>query len=150
MYSFRVANSLDIPNLSKLLNELFSLEKEFIPNETLQKKALETIINDEKIGNILVCTYENRVVAMVNLLYSFSTALGSRVVILEDMIVSNEYRDKNIGSKLLEFAKEFAKSKGIERITLLTDDDNFKAHKFYEKNGFKKSSMVIFRTFLNE
>lgn len=150
MYSFRVANSLDIPNLSKLLNELFSLEKEFIPNETLQKKALETIINDEKIGNILLCTYENRVVAMVNLLYSFSTALGSRVVILEDMIVSNEYRDKNIGSKLLEFAKEFAKSKGIERITLLTDDDNFKAHKFYEKNGFKKSSMVVFRTFLNE
>lgn len=150
MYSFRVANSLDILNLSKLLNELFSLEKEFIPNETLQKKALETIINDEKIGNILVCTYENRVVAMVNLLYSFSTALGSRVVILEDMIVSNEYRDKNIGSKLLEFAKEFAKSKGIERITLLTDDDNFKAHKFYEKNGFKKSSMVVFRTFLNE
>jgi len=133
-----------------LLNELFSLEKEFIPNETLQKKALETIINDEKIGNILVCTYENRVVAMVNLLYSFSTALGSRVVILEDMIVSNEYRDKNIGSKLLEFAKEFAKSKGIERITLLTDDDNLKAHKFYEKNGFKKSSMVVFRTFLNE
>lgn len=150
MYSFRVANSLDIPNLSKLLNELFSLEKEFIPNETLQKNALETIINDEKIGNILVCSYENRVVAMVNLLYSFSTALGSRVVILEDMIVSNEYRDKNIGSKLLEFAKEFAKSKGIERITLLTDDDNFKAHKFYEKNGFKKSSMVVFRTFLNE
>ena len=150
MYSFRVANSLDIPNLSKLLNELFSLEKEFIPNETLQKNALETIINDEKIGNILVCTYENRVVAMVNLLYSFSTALGSRVVILEDMIVSNEYRDKNIGSKLLEFAKEFAKSKGIERITLLTDDDNFKAHKFYEKNGFKKSSMVVFRTFLNK
>ena len=67
MYSFRVANSLDIPNLSKLLNELFSLEKEFIPNETLQKNALETIINDEKIGNILVCTYENSVVAMVNL-----------------------------------------------------------------------------------
>lgn len=150
MYSFRVANSLDIPNLSKLLNELFSLEKEFIPNETLQKNALETIINDEKIGNILVCSYENRVVAMVNFLYSFSTALGSRVVILEDMIVSNEYRDKNIGSKLLEFAKEFAKSKGIERITLLTDDDNFKAHKFYEKNGFKKSSMIAFRTFLNK
>lgn len=147
---FRVANIEDIEILSKLLNELFSLEKEFIPNETLQKKALETIINDEKIGNILVCTYENRVVAMVNLLYSFSTALGSRVVILEDMIVSNEYRDKNIGSKLLEFAKEFAKSKGIERITLLTDDDNFKAHNFYEKNGFKKSSMIAFRTFLNK
>ena len=147
---FKIANKDDISTLCELLNELFSLEKEFISNETLQKKALETIINDEKIGNILVCTYEDRVIAMVNILYSFSTALGSRVAILEDMIVLNEYRDKNIGSKLLEFVKEFAKSKGIERITLLTDDDNFKAHKFYEKNGFKKSSMVVFRTFLNE
>ena len=147
---FKIANKDDISTLCELLNELFSLEKEFIPNGTLQKKALETIINDEKIGNILVCTYEDRVIAMVNILYSFSTALGSRVAILEDMIVLNEYRDKNIGSKLLEFVKEFAKSKGIERITLLTDDDNFKAHKFYEKNGFKKSSMVVFRTFLNE
>ena len=36
---FRVANIEDIEILSKLLNELFSLEKEFIPNETLQKKS---------------------------------------------------------------------------------------------------------------
>jgi N-acetylglutamate synthase-like GNAT family acetyltransferase len=147
---FRVAKEEDIKSLSKLLNELFSLEKEFVPNEALQIKALETIIKDEKVGHIIVCEIENEIVAMVNLLYSISTALGNRVVILEDMIVSSKCRDKNIGSKLLDFAKEFAKSQGIKRITLLTDNDNFKAHKFYEKNGFKKSSMIVFRTFLNE
>ncbi len=147
---FRIAKEEDIKSLLKLLNELFSLEKEFIPNETLQIKALETIIKDEKVGHIIVCEVENKIVAMVNLLYSISTALGNRVVILEDMIVSSEARDKKVGSKLLDFAKEFAKSKGIKRITLLTDDDNFKAHRFYEKNGFKKSSMIVFRSFLNE
>lgn len=147
---FRVAKEEDIKSLSKLLKELFSLEKEFVPNEALQIKALETIIKDEKVGHIIVCEIENEIVAMVNLLYSISTALGNRVVILEDMIVSSKCRDKNIGSKLLDFAKEFAKSQGIKRITLLTDNDNFKAHKFYEKNGFKKSSMIVFRTFLNE
>lgn len=147
---FRVAKEEDIKSLSKLLNELFSLEKEFVPNEALQIKALETIIKDEKVGHIIVCEIENEIVAMLNLLYSISTALGNRVVILEDMIVSSKCRDKNIGSKLLDFAKEFAKSQGIKRITLLTDNDNFKAHKFYEKNGFKKSSMIVFRTFLNE
>ncbi|BAK72940.1 GNAT family N-acetyltransferase [Arcobacter sp. L] len=147
---FRVAKDEDIKSLSKLLNELFSLEKEFVPNEALQIKALETIIKDEKVGHIIVCEIENEIVAMVNLLYSISTALGNRVVILEDMIVSSKCRDKNIGSKLLDFAKEFAKSQGIKRITLLTDNDNFKAHNFYEKNGFRKSSMIVFRTFLNE
>lgn len=147
---FRVAKDEDIKSLSELLNELFNLEKEFVPNEALQIKALETIIKDEKVGHIIVCEIENEIVAMVNLLYSISTVLGNRVVILEDMIVSSKCRDKNIGSKLLDFTKEFAKSQGIKRITLLTDNDNFKAHKFYEKNGFKKSSMIVFRTFLNE
>ena len=147
---FRVAKEEDILELCKLLNELFSLEKEFIPNENLQKKALKTIINDGKIGHILLCEIDGKIVAMVNILYSFSTALGTKVALLEDMIVSKDFRGKDIGTSLLEFAKQFAKEKECERITLLSDDDNFKAHNFYEKNGFKKSSMVAFRTFLNK
>ncbi|GGD35912.1 hypothetical protein GCM10012288_07360 [Malaciobacter pacificus] len=147
--TFKVATLKDIPNLCKLLTELFSLEKEFTPNEELQNNALKTIIEDEKIGHILVCQIDGKIVAMVNILYSISTALGTRVAILEDMIVSNEFRNQNIGSKLLEFAKNFAKEQGCKRITLLTDSDNFKARKFYEKNDFKKSSMIPFRTFLS-
>lgn len=134
---FRIAKIEDIKNLCKLLTELFSLEKEFTPNEKLQEDALKTIIEDEEIGHILVCELDGKIVAMVNILYSISTALGSRVALLEDMIVSNEYRNQNIGSKLLEFAKNFAKIQGCKRITLLTDSDNFKAHKFYEKHNFQ-------------
>lgn len=147
---FKVAKNEDILSLCKLLNELFSLEKEFSPNETLQKKALETILNDEKIGHILVCEVDEKIVAMVNILYSFSTALGNKVAILEDMIVLKKFRKQNIGTKLLSFAKEFALKQNCQRITLLTDDDNFLAHHFYEKNGLKKSSMVVFRGFLNK
>ncbi len=82
---------------------------------------------------------------MLNLLYTVSTALGARVGILEDMIISKDYRSQGFGSKLINFAIEFAKENGCKRLTLLTDTDNISAHKFYADKGFSRSSMIPFR-----
>ena len=143
--AFRVAALEDIDILCELLFELFSQEVEFTPNKEVQQKALKTIITDENIGDIYVATINEEVVAMVNILYTISTALGNKVAIFEDFIVDRNYRNQGIGENLIDFVFENLKAKNFSRITLLTDNDNLKAHKFYEKKGFVKSSMVPFR-----
>ena len=142
---FRVAALEDIDILCELLFELFSQEVEFTPNKEVQQKALKTIITDKNIGDIYVATINEKVVAMVNILYTISTALGNQVAIFEDFIVDKNYRNQGIGENLIDFVFEDLKAKNFSRITLLTDNDNLKAHKFYEKKGFVKSSMVPFR-----
>ena len=142
---FRVAKTEDIPVLCELLWELFSQEVEFTPNKKSQEKALKKIIEDENIGDIFVAVKENKVVAMVNVLYTISTALGEKVAILEDMVVSQNYKNQKIGSSLIEFALDYLEKNSFKRVTLLTDSDNFNAHNFYKKHGFIKSSMVVFR-----
>lgn len=143
--SFRVAKLEDIPVLCELLCELFSQEIEFTPNKEIQEKALRTIILDENIGDIYVAIVQERVVGMVNVLYTISTALGTKVAIFEDFIVDVRYRNQGIGEKLIDFVFEELKAKNISRITLLTDNENIKAHRFYGKKGFIKSSMTPFR-----
>ena len=142
---FRVAALEDIDILCELLFELFSQEVEFTPNKEVQQKALKTIILNENIGDIYVATINEKVVAMVNILYTISTALGTKVAIFEDFIVDRNYRNQGIGENLIDFVFEDLNAKNFSRITLLTDNDNLKAHKFYEKKGFIKSSMVPFR-----
>ncbi|MDD2292236.1 MAG: GNAT family N-acetyltransferase [Aliarcobacter sp.] len=142
---FRVAKTEDIPVLCELLWELFSQEVEFTPNKKSQEKALKKIIEDENIGDIFVAVKENKVVAMVNALYTISTALGEKVAILEDMVVSQNYKNQKIGSSLIKFALDYLEKNSFKRVTLLTDSDNFNAHNFYKKHGFIKSSMVVFR-----
>ena len=142
---FRIAKLEDIDILCELLFELFSQEVEFTPNKEVQQKALKTIITDENIGDIYVATINEKVVAMVNILYTISTALGNKVAIFEDFIVDINHRNQGIGENLIDFVFEDLKAKNFSRITLLTDNDNLKAHKFYEKKGFVKSSMVPFR-----
>ena len=143
--AFRVAKIDDIDTLCELLFELFSQEVEFTPNKEVQQKALKTIILNENIGDVYVATINENVVAMVNILYTISTALGNKVAIFEDFIVDRNYRNQGIGENLIDFVFEDLKAKNFSRITLLTDNDNLKAHKFYEKKGFVKSSMVPFR-----
>lgn len=143
--SFRKAEIEDIAVLCELLWELFSQEVEFTPNKEIQEKALKKIIEDENIGDIFVAVNENKVIAMVNVLYTISTALGEKVAILEDMVVSQNYKNQKIGSSLIEFTLDYLKKNSFKRVTLLTDSDNFNAHNFYKKHEFTKSSMIVFR-----
>jgi len=139
------AISSDIPQLCLLLDSLFAQETEFKPNPEAQTRGLSTIIDNADVGDIIVAHDASQIIGMVNLLYTVSTALGARVAILEDMVVSDKYRDKGVGSKLLKYALEFARNQDCQRVTLLTDEDNSGAHRFYEHHGFERSTMVPFR-----
>jgi len=147
--SIRIADINDIPQLCTLLHILFSQELEFSPNKKLQSEGLSEIINRPEVGDIVIATEGSRIIGMVNILYTISTALGGVVAILEDMLVSPNERGKGIGSKMLTYSLELAISKGCQRITLLTDDDNETAHRFYEKHGFNRSSMTVYRKSLS-
>lgn len=52
-----------------------------------------------------------------------------------DLIVFEQYRNKHIGTKLIEKVENYYKNKGFENINLTTY--NFQAPEFYKKCGFE-------------
>lgn len=139
----------DIPELVALLKTLFEQEAEFEPNSEAQRKVLSKIILDPKIGIVLVARNDEQILGMINLLFTESTALGSKVAILEDMVVPSKSRGEGVGSQLIDYAINEAKKEGCKRITLLTDIENTKAQSFYQKKGFVKSKMTPYRFLLD-
>ena len=141
----RTAVLADIPALCSLLDQLFAQEAEFSPDRTAQERGLSEIIRNAATGEILVACEFGRIIGMVNLLYTVSTALGAPVALLEDMVVDTATRDRGLGTQLLEAAIATARSRGCRRITLLTDADNADAQRFYARQGFARSSMIPLR-----
>jgi GNAT superfamily N-acetyltransferase len=139
----------DIPELIELLKSLFEQEAEFEPNSEAQRKALSKIILDPKIGIILVARDDEKILGMINLLFTESTALGAKVAILEDMVVLATFRGEGIGSHLIDYSISEAKKEGCKRITLLTDIENIRAQSFYQKKGFVKSKMTPYKLLLD-
>ncbi|MGH6645813.1 GNAT family N-acetyltransferase [Aquabacterium sp.] len=139
----------DLPALSALLTALFTQEAEFRPDEAAQRRGLARIIGSADTGLIVVARQAGRVVGMVTLLFTVSTALGERVAWLEDMVVDAGCRGQGVGALLIDGAIALARAHGCRRITLLTDADNLMAHRFYERHGFRASSMVPLRLHLD-
>jgi GNAT superfamily N-acetyltransferase len=145
-----VAERDDIPALCELLNILFSQEAEFTPDAEAQRRGLARIIANPEIGTILIACDDRRIVGMVNLLYTVSTALGASVALLEDMVVLPDARGGGIGTRLLQEAIALARTRNCKRITLLTDQDNELAQGFYQGHGFTSSTMIPLRFLLDE
>ena len=53
---------------------------------------------------------------------------------ISDLIIVDEYRNKHIGSKLVQTVEDYFKGKGFENINLTTY--GFQAPEFYKKCGF--------------
>ncbi|QID17686.1 GNAT family N-acetyltransferase [Nitrogeniibacter mangrovi] len=140
----------DIPELSRLLGQLFAQEHEFTPDPQTQARGLAAIVDDPARGVILVARTPTRVVGMVNLLWSLSTALGAPVALFEDLIVAPDWRARGVGTALVEAAIGAARAHGCRRVTLLTDHDNLAAQGFYTQRGFRMSTMRPMRLMLDD
>jgi GNAT superfamily N-acetyltransferase len=139
------ATAADLPAMADLLYELFTLESDFKPERERQIAGLQLILDTPQIGRLFVLRIDGKVAGMANALITVSTAQGTRVLLLEDVIVSSRYRAAGLGRQLVEHVCEWAKAEGMTRVTLLADQDNAKALAFYDRLGFEKSAMVVRR-----
>lgn len=139
----------DLEPVVDLLIELFEQETDFSPDRQKQTRAVRLILENPSRGRIFVLRHHERILGIVNLLVTISTAEGGFALLLEDLIVHRDFRGTGLGSKLLQFALDYAKEKGFVRITLLTDSNDERARRFYLKHGFYVSGMVPLRIMLN-
>ena len=138
----------DLPSLAELLMELFSQERDFRPDYNNQMRGLRLILEQPNRGRIFVLRSANQIIGMINLLFTISTAEGGFVILLEDLIISRDFRAQGMGSELLKYALEYARQKGFLRITLLTDRISNGSLGFFEKQGFQRSDMIPMRHYL--
>jgi GNAT superfamily N-acetyltransferase len=140
------ASAADIPALVALLGELFSIERDFVPDAIKQERGLRLILDNPASGRVFVVRRDGLVVGMASLLFTVSTAEGGRAAVLEDVIVAAPYRRLKVGRRLVDHVRQWAGAQGIVRLTLLADRDNGAALCFYESEGFSRSeTMVVYR-----
>jgi hypothetical protein len=89
---FEIAMLSYVADLCKLLDLLFKQEIKFKPDLKARIIGLELIINNPNKGTIIVARDNGELIEMVNILYTVSTALGTRVGMLEDIVVSRSAR----------------------------------------------------------
>lgn len=106
------------------------LDEEFyeIIDSEFNKYAEKNGVNCNYISFAFVAKEDNKIVGII------TEKSYYKEIHISDLIVLEEYRNKHIGSKLIEKVEEFYKNKGFENINLTTYE--FQAPEFYKKCGF--------------
>ena len=145
----RKATLADLDICHALLTELFTIEQDHfdLPSEPI-REGLARMLSEGNLGTILVLEENGEVIGSVNLQPIFSTAIGEPAILLEDYILVEHARGKGYGSYFMTQIKAYCQQNGYKRITLLTDEDNAGAQRFYEKNGYHHTHSILMKTML--
>lgn len=138
----------DLDELTTLVVELLDMQGDFTPNKQNQEHGLRLVLESPNRGRIFALRNDNRIIGMVNLLFTISTAEGGMVILLEDFIIHPDHRGQGYGEALLGHVHKFAEDKNFKRITLLTDKFSPKSQRFFSAHGYSSSEMVPMRKFV--
>jgi GNAT superfamily N-acetyltransferase len=128
------------------LNELFSIEADFKSDPKRQAQGLTMLLDGcMKHKCIKVAEMKGQVVGMCTAQMLISTAQGTPVALVEDMVVSAAFRRKGIGRLLMEAVESWACFHGATRLQLLADYTNKNALDFYSNLGWNNTQLICLR-----
>ncbi|MFD1738746.1 GNAT family N-acetyltransferase [Bacillus salitolerans] len=131
-------------------NQLFELYKMLVPNSKKMNVVEEQIEKIRRDPNNFLFVYDVRgqILGTLTLNICLQALHGSRPYgIVENIIVHEHYRSKNIGKKLLQYAERYCKSIDCHRIMLLSNSRRQKAHQFFEREGYDGSISKGFKKY---
>lgn len=145
MPTTRFATLKDVPQLVDLLQDLFRVEADFVPEPEKQRAGLEMLLQEPTRAKVWVVEQEFRIVAMCTLQLVISTAEGNRAGLIEDVVVAPDMRRRGIGSKLLATVQDWARRNNVSRLQLLCDAENATAKHFYWSNQWQPTQLACWR-----
>ena len=130
----RKANASDIPSMMKLIVELAIYER--APNEVTNTEQMmfKDGFGDNPLYHAFVADIEGEIIGFAITYYRYSTWKG-RCLYLEDLIVTENYRNKGIGQELFDYCLSFGKEKSCKKMIWQVLDWNQPAINFYNKNN---------------
>lgn len=137
------AKEEDLKEMADLLGILFAIESDFEIDFDKQYAGLKQLFHNEG-SDLLVARHENQVVGMLTMQRLISSAEGSFIGQLEDLVVREDYRVMGVGSRLINKMRALANQYGYKRIQLAADINNENALKFYTRRGLKRTHLSIY------
>jgi ribosomal protein S18 acetylase RimI-like enzyme len=139
--TIRPAAQHDIPAMVGLLAQLFAIEADFAIDPAVQARGLAMLLGrDHSVA--LVATVGARVVGMMTVQLTVSTARGGLSAGIEDVVVDAAHRGRGLGRRLLAAAEAWARGRGAVRLALLADETNAPALDFYDHLGFTRTRLT--------
>lgn len=132
-----IIRNIEIKDCSQVLKLMKSLAEfeGYIDEFKVTTSDIEKLCISEKKCGILVAEKNDKINGILVFYFQPFTYDLTPWLIIKELYVDESCRNEDIGSKLIERAKEICREKGGKKIKWEVLSKNYRAIKFYEKNG---------------
>jgi len=141
---FRDANEKDFENCLTLLQQLWPALKITgidvkIQTLTKIKEVFYRLLKNPN-AKMILAEADDLIVALIDVTYRESLFYQGWVMIIEDLIVDENYRRKGVGTQLVRLAENMARQQGCLNIELNSDLYRKETHRFWEAIGYERNA----------
>ncbi|WP_405414425.1 GNAT family N-acetyltransferase [Maribacter sp. Asnod1-A12] len=123
-----------------LQSQLTELYKQL--NSELTQLDLATALSDYNTTDVVICMDDNRLVGIA-MMAKYKVVSGHKGMI-EDVIVSSDYRGQGIGRKIMEKLLKQAEKEKLDDVLLFSGHHRTAAISLYKSLGFKLKESGIY------
>ncbi|MFZ1322938.1 MAG: GNAT family N-acetyltransferase [Ignavibacteria bacterium] len=146
----RKAVKSDKKSILKLVKELAEFEKlTFLDGKAEERLMRDAFSNDPPFRTI-VAEADKKVIGYAFYFFTYSSFFAKKTLYLEDIYISEKYRNLGIGKEYFKELLNIAKKNKCGRMEWVVLDWNENAIKFYEKLGaYELKEWKTFRKIIN-
>lgn len=111
-------------------------------------RVSEWLLANPDWGGIWIIQAGGRDAGYLVLTVCASIEFHGRMALLDELYIDDEFRNQSLGPAAIDFAAEWARSRGFNALRLETAADNAHARHVYEKAGFHLHNRVLMTKWL--
>lgn len=136
-YKIFKAGKKHAKDILRLINELADFEKLPPPNEKAKRRLVRDAFGRRPLFKILGVKSGKEVIAYAFYFFTYSSFLARKTLYLEDIFISERFRNKGIGKLLMKELIRISSKESCGRMEWCVLDWNKNAIKFYDGLGAK-------------
>lgn len=131
----RKAKKKDSEEILRLINELAEFEKLIPPDRKARKRLIKDAFSRNPPFRILLAETEGKLIGYAFYLYTYSSFLARKTLYLEDIFISEKFRNLGAGKMFFNELTKLARKNKCGRMEWVVLDWNVNAIRFYDNLG---------------
>lgn len=128
-------------NLMHELKEVASTNSDFVKEDMIE--IFNEMERKPEIYLNIVAEVNGMVVGFISVIFYKTLYHKGGTALINELVISNNYRGKGIGRLLVEKVKEEALKRGMDELEVGTEITNKRAQSFYKKCGFDEEFVLL-------
>lgn len=134
----------EFPDLRPLLRGYTEFYKSDPSDAGLEAMVDAVIAGPDDQAFLLVATDDDEVIGFANCQWNWSSLRGARVVVLDDLFVREDSRGEGHADALIAAAGDVAREHGATVLSWMTQVENHRAQKVYNRVGGVSEPMLVY------